>query len=50
MNVVESGLPALTLLSPPQAMHNENMSLKVELQNLQAQISEQVRSETHLFS
>uniref|UniRef100_A0A4W5JXA9 Kinectin 1 n=1 Tax=Hucho hucho TaxID=62062 RepID=A0A4W5JXA9_9TELE len=32
-----------------QAMHNENMSLKAELQNLQAQISEQVRSETRLF-
>uniref|UniRef100_A0A667XJX4 Kinectin 1 n=1 Tax=Myripristis murdjan TaxID=586833 RepID=A0A667XJX4_9TELE len=29
-----------------QAMHNENMSLKAELQNLQAQIAEQVSSVT----
>ncbi|XP_014066287.2 kinectin isoform X3 [Salmo salar] len=31
-----------------QAMHNENMSLKVELQNLQAQISEQTASQLAL--
>ncbi|XP_021440559.1 kinectin isoform X2 [Oncorhynchus mykiss] len=31
-----------------QAMHNENMSLKVELQNLQAQISEQTASQLTL--
>lgn len=29
-------------LFPLQALHNENMSLKAELQNLQAQISDQV--------
>lgn len=35
-------LPSASV-SPLQALHNENMSLKAEVQNLQAQISDQVR-------
>lgn len=36
--------PLIFLLSvpPPQALHNENVSLKAEIENLQAQISDQV--------
>lgn len=32
-----------------QALHNENMSLKAEIQKLQAQISDQVRNQLWLF-
>lgn len=42
--------PLMLLLSVPslQALHNENVSLKAEIQNLQAQISDQV-SERIIF-
>lgn len=33
---------------PRQALHNENVSLKAEIQNLQAQISDQVRDLTFI--
>lgn len=43
-----SPLMILPSVPPLQALHNENQSLKAEIENLQAQISDQV-SEVFLF-